>query len=74
MQRRPTATHKNQAVKDLRVVRDVFCFGGFLNLHVAELIGVENLAAFHAFNILDVFLAGDDTDFGVFAGGVHLEV
>jgi hypothetical protein len=40
--------------------------------HVTELVGVENLAALHAFNILYVFLAGDDTDSWVFAGDRHL--
>src|ERR1700733_3698462 len=50
-------------------VRDLF-----FNFHVAEFVRVENLAAFHAFNILDVFLAGDDTDSRGFAGARHLRL
>jgi len=50
------------------VVRD----GGLLfNLHVAELVGVEHFSAFQAFDILHVFLAGDDSDSWVFAGDRH---
>jgi hypothetical protein len=48
-------------------VRDLF-----FNLHIAEFVGVKDLAAFQAFDILHVFLAGDDTDSGVFAGDRHL--
>ena len=52
-----------------------FCFlsfDGFFDLHIAEFVRVENLSTFHAFDILHVFLTGDDTDSRVFAGDRHL--
>ncbi len=57
----------------------VFCFGSegvettfFLDFHVPELIGVENLSAVQAFNKLHIILAGHDAHLGVFAGGRHV--
>jgi len=41
------------------------------NLHIAEFVGVEDFAAFHAFDVLRIFSAGDDTDSRVLAGTRH---
>ena len=53
------------------VVRDVLCFSGVFNLHVAELFGVKDLATFQALDKFGVFLPGDDSYSGVSAGGCH---
>jgi hypothetical protein len=42
------------------------------NLHIAEFVGVEDFAAFSAFDIFGVFRAGDDSDSGMFAGARHV--
>jgi hypothetical protein len=39
----------------------VLCFGGFFNLHVAELLGVKDLATIQALDKLAVFVPGDDS-------------
>ena len=43
----------------------------FFALHILVLDGVEDLAARLALDELCIFVAGDDTDDGVFAGGSH---
>jgi hypothetical protein len=48
-----------------------FCFGGFFNLHVAELIGVKDLATIQALDKLAVFMPGDDSYLGMLANGCH---
>jgi len=54
------------------VVVIFFAVGNLLfNLHIAELVGVEDLAAFHAFNVLRIFRARDDSDSWVLAGTSH---
>jgi hypothetical protein len=56
------------------IIITIIRFGGFLfDLHIPKLVRIEDLATFHAFNILHVFLAGDDTDLRVFAGARHFE-
>jgi hypothetical protein len=54
----------------------VFLFprDGFFDFHIAILVGVENLATIQALNILGVFFTRYDTDFGMFAGGIHEEL
>jgi hypothetical protein len=49
-----------------------FFFSGFLDLHVPELFGIEDLAALQALDILGVFVPGDDSYPGMFADGRHL--
>jgi hypothetical protein len=51
-----------------------FFFSGFLDLHVPELFGIEDLAALQALDILGVFVPGDDSYPGMFADGRHLSV
>jgi hypothetical protein len=48
-----------------------FLFGRFLNRHVVEFFGIENVATFQAFNIFGVFVSGNDSNLWVFAGGNH---
>ena len=43
----------------------------FFNLHVAKLFGVKDFATLQALDILGVFVPGDDSYPGVFAGGCH---
>ena len=70
----PGRTHKIDRFWDEHsgVARCLFRFGGFFNLHIAELVGVEDLATFQALDELRVFVPGDDADFGMFADGWHL--
>jgi hypothetical protein len=46
----------------------------FFDFHVSELVGVEYLATIQAFDVFNVLFTRYDAHFGVFAGGVHLEV
>jgi len=55
----------------LEVVRGALCLSGFFNLHVAELFGVEDIATLQAFDILGVFMPGNDTYPRVLADGCH---
>jgi hypothetical protein len=55
----------------LKIVWGFLGFGGFLNLHIAELFGVKDLATLQALDILGVFVPGNDSYFGVFADGGH---
>jgi hypothetical protein len=55
----------------LEIVWGFLGFGGFFNLHVAELFGVKNLATLQAFDILGVLVPGNDTYSRVFADGGH---
>jgi hypothetical protein len=48
-----------------------FLFGRFLNGHVVEFFGIEDVATFQAFNIFGVFVAGNNSNPWVFAGGNH---
>jgi hypothetical protein len=48
-----------------------FFLGRFLNGHVIKFFGIKDIAAFQAFNILGVFVAGNNSNLGVFAGGNH---
>jgi hypothetical protein len=48
-----------------------FLFGRFLNGHVVEFFGIEDVATFQAFNILGVLVAGNNSNPWVFAGGNH---
>jgi hypothetical protein len=52
-------------------VQGVLWFGGFFNLHVAELLGVKDLATLQALDKFCVFVPGNDTYPGVLAGGCH---
>ena len=62
-------------VKPLSIHFEVFWFGRepglFLNIHIAELVGVENLSAVLAFYVFGVILARHDAHSGVFAGRWH---
>src|SRR5580698_8076091 len=53
------------------LVQGVLWFGGFLNLHVAELLGVKDFATLQALDKLSVFVPGNDTYPGVLADGGH---
>lgn len=55
----------------LSVVGDVLGFSGFFDLHVSEFLRVENLATLQALDKFRVFLPGDDSYFGMSAGGRH---
>src|SRR5271154_3457201 len=44
----------------------------FLNLHIAEFVGVEYLATIQTFDVFNVLFTRYDAYFRVFAGGVHL--
>jgi hypothetical protein len=46
--------------------------GVFFVQDVGELRRIEDFAAYLTFYELSVFLAGDDTDLGMFAGGRHI--
>jgi len=50
----------------------VLRFDGLFNLHVTEFIGVKDIATLQAFDILGVFVPGNDTYSWVFTGGCHL--
>jgi hypothetical protein len=49
----------------------LFLFGRFLNGHVVEFFGIEDVATFQAFNIFGVFVSGYNSNPWVFAGGNH---
>jgi len=49
----------------------VFLFSRFLDLHVAELFGVKDLSTLQALNELGIFVPGNDSHSGMFAGGRH---
>jgi hypothetical protein len=46
----------------------------FLDLHVAEFVGVEYLATIQTFDVFNVLFTRYHAYLWVFAGGVHLEV
>ena len=58
----------------LIVLETVFGFGGFFDLHVAELLGVKDLATLQALDKFRVFVPGDDSYLGVFADGCHCSI
>jgi hypothetical protein len=49
----------------------VLWFSGFFNLHVAEFLGVKDLATLQALDKLCVFVPGNDSYPGMLAGGCH---
>jgi hypothetical protein len=51
---------------------DVLIFGGLFNLHVAELLGVKDLATLQALDKFGVIVPGDNSHSGMFAGDRHL--
>jgi hypothetical protein len=55
----------------LCVLRGVLCFSALFDLHVAELLGVKDLATLQALDILGVFVPGNDTYPWVLADGCH---
>jgi len=55
----------------LQFVLGFLWFGGLFNLHVAELVGVKDLATLQALDIFGVFVPGNDSYPGVFADGGH---
>ena len=63
---------KRDQIAALGFVLGVLGFSSLFNLHVTKLFGVKDLATFLAFDKLCVFMPGDDSDPGVFAGGCHL--
>ena len=46
-------------------------FGGFFDRHIMELFGIKDFATFQALDEFTVFVPGDDSYPGVFAGGRH---
>ena len=70
----PAIRATDHRCKALRVIRNVFGFGGVLNFHIAELFRVKDLTTFQAFDKLRVFMPGDDSNLGVSAGGNHLSI
>lgn len=46
-------------------------FGGFFDRHIMELFGIKDFATFQALDEFTVFVSGDDSYPGVFAGGRH---
>ncbi|MFZ0306440.1 MAG: hypothetical protein WAL75_27385 [Terracidiphilus sp.] len=58
----------------LRVVGDVFSLDGVFDFHVAKLFGIKNFATIQALDEFTVFVAGYDTNPGVFAGGSHRSI
>ena len=72
--RRPMELAQNKlrcAIKVLCVVRDVLGFSGVFDLHVSEFLRVENLTTLQALDIFRVLMPGDDSYFGMSAGGCH---
>ena len=61
----------SRAESSLLVRRLFFLFGRLLNGHVVEFFGIEDVATFQAFNIFGVFMAGNNSNPRVFAGGNH---
>jgi hypothetical protein len=58
--------------KSASFLLDFFCvFGGFFDRHIVKFFGIEDIAAFQAFNIFGVFVSGDNSYPWVFAGGNH---
>jgi hypothetical protein len=55
----------------LCVIGEVFSFGGVFNFHIPEFLRVKHLATLQAFDILSVFVPGDDTYFRMPAGVSH---
>jgi|SRR5580658_6404417 hypothetical protein len=71
---RPTARWLNDSQgfrAGLGIFRNALCFGGVFDLHVAELLGVKNLATLQTLDKLHVFVPGDDSNLGMSAGGSH---
>ena len=48
-----------------------FPLGRFLNGHIVKFFGIEDIPAFQAFNVFGVFVAGNNANPRVFAGGNH---
>lgn len=48
-----------------------FLLGRFFNRHILKFVGIENIPTFQAFNVLGVFMSGDNANPRVFAGGNH---
>jgi len=73
--RRSVHERKRRQVELICHTSNVFqvglCFSGFFNLHIAELVGVKDVATIQAFNKLAVFMPGDDAYFRVLADGCH---
>jgi hypothetical protein len=53
------------------VVRSVFGFSVLFKLHVSKFFGVKDFATLQALDKLGVFVPGNDSNPGVFAGGSH---
>jgi hypothetical protein len=56
---------------DLGVVRELFGVGGVFNFHVAKLFGIKDFTTIQTLDKFRVFVAGYDSNPGVFAGGSH---
>jgi hypothetical protein len=48
-----------------------FGFDGLFNLHIAEFVGVKDIATIQALDKLAVFMPGDDSYSGMLANGGH---
>lgn len=53
------------------VVRDLFGFDGVFDFHVAKFFGIKYFATFQALDEFAFFVAGNDSNPWVFAGGSH---
>ena len=49
----------------------ILVFGFFLNLHVAELIGIEDFTALLTLHVFGIVFARDYSHLGMFAGRIH---
>ena len=55
----------------LSFVFHVFCLDGVFDFHIAKLFGIKDFATIQALDKFSVFVAGYDTNPGMFAGGSH---
>jgi len=49
----------------------VFCLDGVFDFHIAKLFGIKDFATIQALDEFSVFVAGYDTNPGMFAGDSH---
>jgi hypothetical protein len=68
---KPRRQIKSAAVAGSIFVCHVLWFSGFFNLHIAEFLGVKDLATLQALDKLGVFVPGNDSYPGVLADGCH---
>ena len=61
----------SERLRSLVIRSLVFLLGRFLDCHVVKFFRIEDIATFQALNIFGVFVAGNNSNPWVFAGGNH---